>query len=474
MRAAGKISAVLLSVAALLLAGCDKTYPDGLSEHDVQTRKYVNSFAREVMDFYYLWNAEVRDGINSWRPADEPFSKIESLRYKDSDGNPVDRWTKLIDDYESFIGSVRGVGTTLGLDFELFWTDATKTKIAMVISFVYAGSPAEKAGFGRGDAILKINGTELTAENYIDLINSTIYGGIECSIEVVDGRVITISPVEMYCDPVVCHKIFEEGSRKIGYLFFASYTLDSIERLTEVFSEFKAAGVEELILDLRYNGGGYDITSKALCSMVAPRSALLESKIYLREIYNEELGKVFGEGAASYFTDQYLEFNIDAKKVYAITTKSSASASEATICALRPYVDVVTVGKRSYGKYCSGMVFKANDWYESYKTAISKSDYQNGLKYADNWGLYVMTSRYADCNGETGCMPDGYAADIDADDTPSEGFQIGDPRESMLRRTLQTAGFSVPALTQTKTEKKPVAIERPASIERNAFGIYLK
>ena len=74
--------------------------------------------------------------------------------------------------------------------------------------------------------------------------------------------------------------------------------------------------------------------------------------------------------------------------------------------------------------------------YESVKESLEEGEYEKALPYVDNWGIYVMYARYADCNGVTLSMPDGIAPDFEAEDDPLDGYALGDPGETMLATAL--------------------------------------
>ena len=128
--------------------------------------------------------------------------------------------------------------------------------------------------------------------------------------------------------------------------------------------------------------------------------------------------------------------NPDLPRLYVLVTESSASASESLVCGLRPYMDVILVGGRTSGKYCAGYLIAAQNWYESVKESLEEGEYEKALPYVDNWGIYVMYARYADCNGVTLSMPDGIAPDFEAEDDPLDGYALGDPGETMLATAL--------------------------------------
>jgi hypothetical protein len=99
-------------------------------------------------------------------------------------------------------------------------------------------------------------------------------------------------------------------------------------------------------------------------------------------------------------------------------------------------MDVILVGGRTSGKFCAGFMMDAQGWYDDVKESLETGEYEKALPYVDNWGMYVMYARYADCNGVTLSMPDGIAPDVEAEDDPLDGFALGSPRESMLSVAL--------------------------------------
>ena len=154
--------------------------------------------------------------------------------------------------------------------------------------------------------------------------------------------------------------------------------------------------------------------------------------------------------------------NIGLEKIYVIVTEDSASASEALICCLKPFMPVVLIGQKTHGKYCGGYIIGSDDYFQDiidYYTENHTNDSaeaiefgKNGLKYASNWGLYVMFSSYSDRDGVTLCKPDGIKPDYSAMDNPQDGFQLGDPNETMLKSVLKRAGFTVAESSGTQQQ----------------------
>ena len=435
-----------------LLSGCGKPAPDEYSRLDPETRaqrRYVNTFAWNVMDTYYLWRDEIQDALDRWQNWEEPVAKVAEIRYKDAAGKDIDRWTMLTDDFAGLTGGVSGHTRTLGMDFQLYYADKAHTRVCAVVTYVYAGSPAADAGLRRGDTVMTVDGYAMTPDNYQRLVREGILGGGTVTLGFDGGKTVTMSAVDMYENPVHTARILERpDGRKIGYLHYTSFTLDSCVDLIDVFDGFVREGIDDLVLDLRYNGGGYVVTESALASMLAPVTEVEAGSVFSREVYNTELAKEMKDEPTRFKTDFVFKgngktyafstagANPDLPRLFVLVTGASASASESLICCLRPYLDVIVVGARTSGKYCAGFLLDAEDWYDDMKKSLEEGEYEKALPYVDNWGIYVMYSRYADCNGETLSMPDGIAPDYEVVDDPLDGFDLGDPQETMLAFTL--------------------------------------
>lgn len=423
--------------------------------------KYVNSFAYNEMNLYYLWQKEIASDLKAWKDTEEPKAKVKEIRYHTGSGGKrvdIDKWTMLTDDYSGMMQSSDGGGKTSGFDFTFYYVDKSHTSLAAVVTYVYKDSPAASAGLKRSDAIKKVNGKEIPYPGYENAYN-TLVGSDKYTVETYDGRSLTIEPKDMYEDPIHTVKVFDCGDKKVGYLHFTSFTLRASEDLVPVFKEFKAQGVSELILDLRYNLGGFVWTELTLASLMAPEANVLAGDVVATEVYNDKLTQYYlekGTDTKSYFQTEFdftsngkhyhystLGANPDLKKVYVIIGTNSASASESIVCDLHPYFgkNLTLIGQQSRGKYCTGVVLSADNYFDDNADQLGVATATNGRKYAKNWGLYVMYSRYADKNGETLCMPDGLVPDVAATDKPDEKYALGDPKESMLAVALELCGY---------------------------------
>ena len=195
-----------------LFCGCGKEPAPGGESGTVEPIKdrpayFRNYFAFSMMDGFYLWKYEVKEGLDNWSVTDNPIQKVYSLRYKDPETNAeVDHWTMLTDDYASLNGQVSGYSTsTYGYDFYLLYYDASRTRVVAMVTFVYAGSPAEKAGLRRGDVILKVNGKVIPSEENAmsRIVTEDMLLSKTCTLSLDRDHDLTMSSTSMYEDPVL-------------------------------------------------------------------------------------------------------------------------------------------------------------------------------------------------------------------------------------------------------------------------------
>ncbi len=452
--------AAVLAV-ALGLSGCVETNADNRDDAPTPEIAKADRFAIDVLETYYLWNEEIERDLRRLDPdtCRMPMEVVEDIRYREG-GKEVDRWTILTDDLESFTNSVQGLGLTYGYDLQAGRISNKPGEYFLVVSYVSNGGPAQKAGLKRGDIIITLDGKAITESNIYDAFNSYsislgVTGLDEDNSIGADVRNVTLKAVDMYEDPILVAKTFDVAGKKVGYLAYTAFDLKSSQSLPDVFRDFKSKNIDGLILDLRYNGGGYAFTENVLASMIAPQSNVLAGDVFQTEVYNSVLSDAWvkqGEDTETRFSTKHKlngkepevdvsDANLGIEKVYAIVTGGTASASEGLIVGLRPYMEVELVGQQTYGKYCAGILLAPGDVYNS------RYDYS----LIKDWGMYVMISKFADCDGRNEAIPDGIPVDVEVDDNPFDGYQLGDENETMLRAALQTAGKAYPQTASFST-----------------------
>ena len=435
------------------------------------TKAYANFFAFNVMNDVYLWKQDITNALNSWKVFADPVEAVAKARYKDASGEDIDKWTQMLESYEASVGGTDGVSTgTYGFGIKLYLKAQGSNAVVGFITYTHPGSPAEKAGLQRGDVIMEVDGQEMNKSNYYDALFASKsvklgVGRVMANSYSAVEKTVEMQAVAMYEDPIVKTAVFDCGGKKVGYLAYTGFTFESCLGLVDVCKEFKKQGVTELILDLRYNGGGYVFTEEVLASMLAPEEEVKAGSVFETEVWNDDYMAYYKEKGTdlnTYFRTAFKathnekeykfstsDANIGLTKIYALVSESSASASESVLVGLMPYMDIEIIGQPTHGKYCSGIMWKGEEWYQdivdNYKAnkkdfATEHPEFADWKKYIGDWGIYVMISMYADKNGENPCMPNGLTPDVEANDLFEEPYQLGDEREAMLNLALQRAG----------------------------------
>lgn len=382
-----KNSTILFFLSFFLICSCgEKSEPEEkgyASEHTL----YVNGFIKNVMDYYYLWESKM-PYLDITRETDSK-KYFEKLLYSE------DRYSFISDDAEGLLNSLNGVERTYGYSLTLTWADQNRTHIYAIVDYVYPNSPAAKAGIGRGDLIQSINGGRITEKNINDLINTSSIALTFIDYSNGDGigsKNAALTSVTMELNPILSSRIIERTGKKIGYLAYLSYISNYDNKVNEEFQKFKEAGVTELILDLRYNSGGKDISTINLCSNLAPSAAVTNREIAFVDYYNTTLTNAFKEDNIdpnSYFDATHMASNLDLKRIYILTSVQTASASEATILVLKPYMEVITIGETTYGKNTSMAAIQPK---------ISETALDPKIK---NWILLPVVAEFKNKNGES-------------------------------------------------------------------------
>ncbi|MDR0394615.1 MAG: hypothetical protein LBH77_05605 [Tannerella sp.] len=380
------------------LSGCVKDQNEDLPLKEPTDSEKLNKFVVDCMQELYLWESltdwSQYANEETYRSYTDPYQLFGKFVYKD------DRWSDLTDDIDSWKNTVQGISTTYGYTLAKGKFSNTGHYFAIIL-YVGSESPAAIAGLKRGDIIIGINEGDITEDNYENLFYSSsiaIQLGVlnreENTISILPGS-IRMNAVEMYEDPVHTSRILEKNGHKIGYLCYTAYINTSEPKLQAVFGEFKAAGVTDVVLDLRYNNGGHARTAQVLSSILAPDAAVRRKDAYLTQQWNDLYSRYWseiGQDHTEYFIDT-LAVNMDLKRLYVLTSENTASASEATVIGLKPYMDVILIGTATHGKYYGGYILSSDDYYGG--SAEYNKAYYQGIA---NWGMYVMAYRYANKN----------------------------------------------------------------------------
>ncbi len=423
-----------LAICGLCLLGfltaCDEEWikPTPKPDPENKVTLKVNEFIYEGLRSEYLWENTINWNAIDFKKEKDSHAFFKRLIYKD------DRWTSLTDNAEAWNQGFAGISTTYGFDLRFSYIGQTEELVA-IVRYVYPGTPADRAGIRRGDLLLKLNGGPITVKNYADFYDKPT---IVVNKGILKDKTLTAEPVgvamtavEMYQDPILKDTVINKDGHRVGYLCYSDYTERSTAELIKVFTRFKTAGVTDVVLDLRYNGGGYVSTARALCSILAPEAAMKKKERFLFKLWNENYmsyWKSKGRNDELYetFVDT-LGINMNLNRLYILTGKGTASASELTLTGLTPYMDVVQIGDTTHGKFCGGIVLMPKHlWWDK-----SASYYQE----IQNWGMYVMIYKFSNKRNDE--FPRGFAPKYVVKEYLLELYPFGDERDPLLGKALE-------------------------------------
>lgn len=284
----------------------------------------------------------------------------------------------------------------------------------LVIRYVYPGSPAGLAGIKRGYQITAISGiSNLTYDGGTNVaaVNTALFNSstITMTLKRPDATTftVTLNTAVYQVNPILATALVDEGNgKKMGYICFNSFVaLTSTQSaLDAAFASFVSAGVSDLTVDLRYNGGGYVNTSEYLADLIAPTS--VGSSLMYTKFYNSILtsnsetllkNQVRKNSSGQSYNYAQIDYSVAANqtkfakkgalnltRVFFIVTGSTASAAELTINNLRPYMNVQLIGQTTYGKPVGFFDININKYtmyipeFES-KNALGQGGYYTGM-----------------------------------------------------------------------------------------------
>ncbi|MHA7129970.1 S41 family peptidase [Algoriphagus namhaensis] len=417
---------VLLALLAILAIGisCNRDNEDPPAV-DPSSNEAVNRWISEVMNEVYFWLDDIRTPIAL---ESDPEDYFESLLNR-----PTDRFSAIFPDYGELIGSLTGVTLEAGYEFTLFRAAQGSDDVIAEISYVKKMSPASAAGLVRGDIITQINQTTLTVDNFRELLgqidqpHSLTYRTFNNQTgQYENAGQVSLTPVELTENPNFLDSVYTIGNQKIGYAVYHFFSpgsqLNSSEydrEMDRIFAEFKAQQINHLIIDFRYNGGGFVSSAINLASLVAPN--VTEQNVFSKTRYNDFLMQ-FEElqNVRNNFRNkaENLGSILTGNRVYILTSARTASASELIINGLRPYMDVFIVGDVTTGKNVG---------------SIAIEDEENP---ENNYGLLPIVSQSLNSLDESD-YSEGFVPDIVALERTERLQPLGDVNELLLRTAIQ-------------------------------------
>ncbi len=314
----------------------------------------ANTWIYEAMSYYYLWNTQMPTlaSTNTTAKSTDYFYTLLN------DYGKTDRFSWIDESYTNLQNQLNGISTVLGIKNNAFYTDDSKASLAFVLAYVLKGSPAEKAGLKRGDIILKVDDQTITPSNYTTILsNQTLklgLGEFTNGAFVSNGKTVTVTKVELQTNPILADTIIEWSGRKVGYLAYSQFLNSFDDSIRAIYGRFKTAGVNELVLDFRYNGGGYVVSADLITNLTVKDAAARVGKLMNKKVYNNTYTEYLNRttGASAFETLFKSEPNNlgTLNRVFVLTAGNTASASELVINNLKPFMEVILIGENTYGK----------------------------------------------------------------------------------------------------------------------------
>jgi C-terminal processing protease CtpA/Prc len=324
------------------------------------------------MQEWYLWYGQLPNPDPASFASPEAY--LEAVRYQPLDSS------------FSYIGSQAATeafyseSQFIGIGFSFRQTSSTQIRISQV----FPGGPAADAGFARGDFLLSIDGRSVAELLQSGQLNDALgpaeigfslrltwqsRGGPEREATVTK-RLVTIPTVS-------ATRVYDNGSSRSGYIFFRNFVTPSTEALNRAFDRLGADGATDLVLDLRYNGGGLVDVARHLASLIGGEGTA--GRTFVKFRHNDK--KTANDETVLFESRPNA---LDLPRLVVIATGASASASELVMNSLRPFMNVTVVGARTFGKpvgqygfdFCEKVLFPVAFATEN---AQGEADYFGGI-----------------------------------------------------------------------------------------------
>jgi carboxyl-terminal processing protease len=340
-----------------LTVACKKSKDGGGSTNPV-VRDKVKDTAVDIARDIYLWYEQIPAGFDAQAYADPDKIMTAIRQYSKEPGfsNPVDRWSFAYKqaDWDNVSS---GVAKDFGLS--VFFKEEGDLRV----KYVEKNSPAFIAGVRRGWRITKLNGsTNITTGNanfIIDAVfnsNATSFTFLKPDASAVD---LSLNSATYQSDPFLLDTTYNIGANRVGYIVFNSFLGDTTaiyNKLETIFNGYATKGINDVIVDLRYNGGGYVSVQSKFANYLVPSGST--GAVMMNQQFNNKYSSFNSTGRFSKLG------TINLPRVFFIVSNNTASASELLINNLKPFMTVKIVGPSStYGKPVGYFPIPVGDWY---------------------------------------------------------------------------------------------------------------
>ncbi len=444
-------SPVLLLIISLLMVSCfDDSDDNGLSANE------INDFVWKGMNVFYLYKENspnlsndkfninaIDDRYGSTAAYTDylsdffsPEDLFESLIYE---RETVDRFSWIDDNYFELEQKLSGISLTNGMEYNLFRYPDNSNNVFGIVTHVLPNTNAESQGVLRGDIFYAIDDTQLTTSNFSTLLSQDNYSialGNYDTKGTTENNDDTINPINetktlikaQYTEnPIYIDNILNVSGKNIGYLMYNAFNGSSSE-LNTVFANFKSNNIEELVIDLRYNRGGRVNKTILLASLITGQ---FTNDVFALEEWNDEFQEAIENENPELLINRFINNedgmtlnSLNLSKVYILTSKTSASASELVINCLDPYINVIQIGTNTAGKYQAS-------------TTVYDSDNfgREGANPNHTYAMQPLIYKSSNANGVTDYF-DGLIPDIELGEQLNNMGVLGDVNERLLAAAI--------------------------------------
>ena len=459
-----------------LFYSCKKdevTAPELTQEQKWTTEVYT------TMKGIYLWDDALPATLDAtkYTTAEKALEYLSGLKISSETGKAIDHYS-FLDKIGNLSGEI-SQGTSSG-DYGFMITAAYNSlqQVSFFVTYVYKNSPAGLAGVARTYEIVSVNGStsvhpEVSSDGYLvstsvgyTTIVNALFNSSSASFgfKKPDGTTLTtsLSAGSYSINSVLCDSTYTVDTKKVGYVVFNQFLgASSQTELTNTITKFQAAGVQYLIVDLRYNGGGSVETCEKFSSLIAPVSA------NAKPMYTYKMNTALTQSAASQkenLTTNFAKTNtFEPTQIYFIVSGSTASASELLINNLRPYYagNLFLIGQTTYGKPCG-----------FWSTPIGYTTTQTTTK--EGYDLYAVSFETVNASSEGGYyagMTPGTAKYPGVAAHDSFWLPWGDVTDASLAQAISHISSGAFKVVSAQSRVKSVHVTPLSTIDRQFKGM---
>lgn len=396
----------------------------------------IQNFVYRGLNYFYLYKADTPELANDafssqeakenfLKRFDSPESLFEYLR------SPQDRFSRIFDDYIVIENALAGVSMSNGMEYGLVYFPDNSRNVFGYVRYILPNTDAETKGLQRGQIFTTVDGVQLNENNYNDLLSRDSYS---LGFATYDGTTfqptgdsVQLTKTQYDENPVFIAKTLDLQGQKIGYLMYNAFIRGNDTDLNNAFATFKSNGITDLILDLRYNGGGSVETATDLASMITGQ---FNGQVFYKEFWNADRQADYARSGLfdSQISNGAPINSLNLSTVYVLTSSNTASASELVINGLDPYINVVQIGDATTGKFQASFLM-----YDAPAPNFSKNQASLSHRYVMLPLVFKTSNKVGHTDFNEGLMPD-----VALKEDFLQLGELGDPSEPLLSEALNS------------------------------------